>query len=533
MTIKDTMQFVEFNTFYSEYAPLTPYGLMDKNKYHVFTDKEMLISVYNSIGKIVNFINENSFQSDKIEHHLKRISHLNTFERKIFDSSDIFLVKKLLVNFKSIVKLLNDAIKEDLQISFLSEELLIFLSYGGANKETFYLSEEYNDELAENRKKIAETDKFLAEIKKERFQEILEQHSLDFRFRDFIIASENITNNFSSELIYKEVYDKTSLLLKPILPKEYFDLHKKREALLLEEHKLEQEVLMTISEKILAEKAAIIDYINKIVLLDTLFAKSRMAIKYTMIAPVLIDKNATIAIVNGQYLPLANKCAKTDTIYTPLNAEFDDKTCVITGSNMGGKTVLLKTIGFMQLLAQMGFWVPAQKFKTSVFENIHYIGEDLSEKIEGLSSFGFEIYNLTKAINDFGTNTLLLIDEFAKTTNAIEAKAIIAAMLKSFSQKETVWSFVSTHFMELPEFEKVSFYKMKGLDYSEYMKYYNKEQQYSLRERIKLINTFMRFEIIKTDHKDRTYDAIKIAEILGLNDEIIKYTKAYLSENYD
>jgi len=87
--------------------------------------------------------------------------------------------------------------------------------------------------------------------------------------------------------------------------------------------------------------------------------------------------------------------------------------------------------------------------------------------------------------------------------------------------------------MELPEFEKVSFYKMKGLDYAAYKKYYNKEKQYSLHERIKLINTFMRFEIIKTDNKDKTYDAIKIADILGLNDEIIKYTKAYLSENYD
>lgn len=533
MNIKEPMQFVEFNTFYSEYAPLTPYGLLDKNKYRVFTDEKLLLSVYDSIGKIAGFINENSFQSDKIEHHFKRISHLNTLERKTFDSSDIFLVKKLLVNFKSIVKLLNDEIKEDLHINFLSEELLNFLSLDGANKETFYLSAQYNPELAENRKKIVETDKVLAEIKKERLLEILKQHGLDFRFRDFIIASESITNNLSSELIYKEVYDKTSLLLKPMLPKEYFEIHKKREALLLEENRLEQVVLSAIAEKIIAEKELIKNYIDKIILLDTLFAKSRMAIKYKMTAPVLMDKKTTMEVVNGQYLPLANKCTKMGAIYTPLNAEFDNKTCVITGSNMGGKTVLLKTIGFMQLLTQMGFWVPAEKFKTSVFENIHYIGEDLSEKVEGLSSFGFEIHNLTKAINDFGTNTLLLIDEFAKTTNSKEAKAIIAAMLKSFSQKETVCSFLSTHFMELPEFEKVSFYKMKGLDYSAYQKYYNKEKQYSLRERIKLINTFMRYEIIKTDNKDKTYDAIKIADILGLNDEIIKYTKAYLSENYD
>lgn len=531
MNIKDTIQFIEFNSFYAEYAPLTPYGQLNRNKYQVIVDKDELCSIYNSIGKIVNFINENSFESDKIENHFRRIALLNSFERKNFDSSEIFLVKKLLVNYKSIVKHLNDDVKENLQIEFSSQDLLKFLSPDGENKETFYLSSSYNNELAEIRKQISEKDKALAEIKKDRFNEIIKQHSLDFRFRDFIVVEENLANNLNAELVYKEVYDKTSLLVKPILPKIYFDLHKEKDVLLSEEQRFEQVVLRTISEKILKEKEAIKSYIQKIEMLDTLFAKARLAIKYKMTKPILNEKE-NIEVINGQYQPLANKCKKMGTVYTPLNAVFDNRTIVITGSNMGGKTILLKTIGFMQVLTQMGFWVPAEKFKTSIFENISYIGEDLSEKVEGLSSFGFEIHNLTKAIKKFDKNSLLLIDEFAKTTNSIEAKAIIAAMLKSFSQKETVCSFMSTHFMELPEFENVSFYKMKGLDYSEYKKYYDKEKQYSLSERIKLINTFMRYEVIKTGSKDRTFDAIKIADTLGLNEEIITYTKEYLGDTH-
>jgi len=533
MNIKETIQFVEFNTFYSEYAPLTPYGLLNKNRYTVFSDQEILNAVYNSIENTVSFIKENEFKSAKIENHFKRIALLNSLERRNFDSSDIFLVKKLLVNFKGIAKLLNETIKEDLQISFSSNELLDFLSPDGENKETFYLSSSYSKELANIRKRISEKDKVLAEIKKERLHQILEELELDFRFRDFIVVPENVVNSFNTELVFKEVYDKTSLVVKPILPKKFFEFHKEKESLLEEEHLLEQNALKIISEKILAEKELIKNYILKIEILDTLFAKARLAIRYHMTKPVLNEKGENMEVINGQYLPLAKKCAEMGTVYTPLNAKFDNKTIVITGSNMGGKTMLLKTIGFMQVLTQMGFWIPAKKFKTAVFKNISYIGEDLSEKVEGLSSFGFEIYNLTKAIKDLDSNTLLLIDEFAKTTNAIEAKAIIAGMLKSFSQKEKVSSFVSTHFMELPEFDKVSFYKMKGLDYSAYQKYYNKEKQYSLRERIGLINTFMQYEIIKTSSKDRTYDAIKIADTLGLNEEIIRYTKEYLSGNYD
>ena len=527
MNSKNIIQFIEFNDFYGEYSPLTPYGQLHKNRSTVLVNKQQLCAIYNAIGKVVNFINDNSFASEKIENHLKKIAQLNSLEKECFDSADIFLVKRLLINFKSIVNLLNNVIKEDLNVDFFSQELLKYLSPEGEGKETFYLSSSYNTKLAEIRNQISEKNKVLAEIKRNRFNEILEQHNLDFKFRDFIIVEENLSNNLNSELVYKEIYNKTSVLVKPILPKIYFLLHKEKELLLSKELTLEQEVLQTISKKILSEKELINDYIQKIEILDTLFAKSKLAIKYNMTPPILTD-NMIIEIVNGQYLPLANKCKKIETVYTPLNAEFDNKTTVITGSNMGGKTILLKTIGFMQLLAQMGFWVPAEKFKTSVFENISYIGEGLSEKVEGLSSFGFEIYNLTETIKGFNKNSLVLIDEFAKTTNSIEAKAIIAAMLKSFSQKETVCSFLSTHFMELPEFQKVSFYKMKGLNYLEYKKYYNKEKQYSLSERIKLINTFMQYEIIKTGNKNRTYDAIKIAETLGLNEEIITHTKKYL-----
>jgi DNA mismatch repair ATPase MutS len=490
-------------------------------------DKDQLCSTYDSIEKIVGFINESSIDSEKVENYLRRIALLNTLDRKRFDSADIFLIKKLLLNYRNIVKHLNKDVKDNLDITFSSEELLKFLSLDGDNKEVFYLSFSYSDELSEVRKKISEIDKMLVEIKRKRFAEIIEQHNLDFRFRDFIIVKENIANKLDVDLVYKEVYDKTSLLVKPIFPKAFFDLHQDKETLLIEEQEIEKDVLRIITEKIIKDKALIKDYVQKIEVLDTLFAKARLANKYNMTKPLLSSKEH-IELINGHYLPLANKCDKMGTVYTPLSSQFDNKTIVITGSNMGGKTMLLKTIGFMQVLSQMGFWVPADKFETSVFENISYIGEDLSEKVEGLSSFGFEIHNLSKAIKMFDKKSLLLIDEFAKTTNSIEAKAIIAAMLESFSKKENVSSFLSTHFMDLPEFEKVSFYKMKGLDYEEYKKYYDKEKQYSLSERIKLINTFMRYEIIKTGSKDRTYDAIKIAETLGLNEEIISYTKQYL-----
>lgn len=527
MNIKNTLKFIDFELFYTEYNPLTPYGLMNKSKYIVFDRIDELQNQHDLLRKTIDFINSRPFDADKIENRLKRIALLNTLNKKNFDTSDIFLVKKLLINYRNIASLLSREMIENLEFEFNSDDLLSFLSPDGENKETFYLSSTYNDELAKLREVISEKGKLLSQIKKERLNEILTKHHLDFRFRDFIVVEENHANTIHSDLVYKEVYDKTSLIIKPVLPKEYFDIHKEKDDLLIEEQKYEREVLKTISVKILAEKELILSYIRKIERIDILFAKSRLAIKYNMNRPVLSNKT-NIKLLNGRYILLENKCEKLETVYTPLNAEFEKKTIVITGSNMGGKTMLLRTIGFLQVLTQMGFWVPADEYKTSVFESINYIGEDLSTKVEGLSSFGFEIYNLSETLKEEKKKSLLLIDEFAKTTNSTEAKAIIAAMLKSFSQKETISCFLSTHFMELPQFDEVSFYKMKGLDYTEYQKYYTKEKQYSLSERIKLINSFMRYEIVKTDSKDKSYDAIKIADTLGLNEEIIKYTKEFL-----
>jgi DNA mismatch repair protein MutS2 len=527
MNIKNTLKFIDFESFYAEYKPLTPYGLINKGKYYVFDDSEMLQQQHNLIGLVMQFINHNSFNSDKIENRLKKIPLLNTLNKKTFHTTDIFLVKKLLLNYKHIVDLLNDELIQNIEISFLSNELLSYLSPDGENKETFHLSASYSKELSEIREKVSEKDKALSELKKIRLQEIYDSYDLDFRFRDFIIVKEEQANLLDNDLVYKEVYDQTSLVVKPVLPKEYFHIHLEKEDLLLAEQKSEQEVLETISKKIIAEKHRILSYLQKIESLDILFAKARLAIKYEMSKPSL-DENANITILNARYLPLANKCTKLGTTYTPLTAEFDQHTIVVTGSNMGGKTMLLRTIGFMQVLTQMGFWVPADHYSTTIFENISYIGEDLSDKVEGLSSFGFEIHNISEALEEKNSNSLMLIDEFAKTTNSLEAKAIIAAMLKSFSLNKSITCFLSTHFMELPQFSEVSFYKMKGLDYKEYENYYTKEKQYSLSERIKIINSFMRYEVVKTDSKDKTYDAIKIADILGLDKGIIKYTKQFL-----
>ena len=84
--------------------------------------------------------------------------------------------------------------------------------------------------------------------------------------------------------------------------------------------------------------------------------------------------------------------------YTPLDAVLDANVTVIFGSNMGGKTVALKSFAFLQACAQTGLFVPAVRFETRLFKHFHYLGEGAAkEETQGLSGFGFEIRQFVEA----------------------------------------------------------------------------------------------------------------------------------------
>ena len=187
-----------------------------------------------------------------------------------------------------------------------------------------------------------------------------------------------------------------------------------------------------------------------------------------MSQPVLQNYGKNIEVENGICIPVKEYCRELDTKYVPLTVSFNNRMIVISGSNMGGKTVVLKTLAFLQLLTQMGFYVPADEYKTTVFENLHYIGDLQHKHSAGLSSYGMEIYSFIKSSENVKEKSLYLIDEFAGTTNSHEAEALISAILHDFSTRRKAYALLSTHFMNLPEFAHMSFYRMKGLDSEKY-----------------------------------------------------------------
>ena len=523
--------FAQFDIFYDLYSPLTPYGKRDKAEKKIFTVPEELNKLYSQVNSLISFLQEFPEKQVVLEYHMKRIPEVIFSDSEVFYTSEIFQIKKLIINYNEIVKNIPENLKSIFNIEFKSEKLLKLLSQDNdKNGETFYLSEKYSDRLLKIRSEIKEIDSKLKVLKKERLKEIHRKFGFDFRFNNFIVVKEKNVLSIDNNYIFKEAYDDENVVIKPVYQNDFFSMHNEKELLVKQEKEEEKKVLLNLSKIIIKEKANLESYIKSIKKFDTTCARADLAIKLELVKPEIMQFPSRIEVSEGVCLPVKNYCSELKTEYYPLDIEFDNRVIIISGSNMGGKTVVLKTIAFLQLLTQMGFFVTAKKYRTVIFKNLNYIG-DLNHQInKGLSSYGMEIYALINTMKSLNEESLYLIDEFAGTTNSFEAEALLTSMLKNFGCNKNIFAFFSTHFMNLPDTENVSFYKMKGLNYKKFADTYKSDGTYSFVDRIRLINSYMIYEIEQNKNRTKSYDALKIAEILGLDKSIINYAKNILNK---
>ena len=529
-------KFSEFESFYGFFKPLTPFGKLTKEKKIIFTDTKALEGEYSLIDGFIGSIKKNKILFNRIEYHLRHIPALNLKDNRIIEISDIFLVKKFLVNTKAVFGLLPPKIKRLMKIKWSAEELYSLLMKG-QSAESFYIADSYCPQLKKIRAEISKIAVEANKIKKANMKAAADI-GLDFTKRDFLITDAKDADKFyKNENLFIEAYDSENIIIKPIFGERFLKLSALKESLNKKEKIAENKIIKRIAIAVQKNLKTLNEYCRQIEKTDTTIAKARLSENFQMTRPTLTNSSAMI-FKKARFIPLEIRLSRMDLKYTPLTAAFSKRINSIRGSNMGGKTMTIKTAAFFQILAQMGFFVPAKYYQTQIFKKISFAGNISDEDAGGLSGFGLEMRSFIDNC-DLTEKSLIFMDEFAKTTNSGEATALLSAIMETFSQNPNAFMFISTHFSGLPKNKNADTLKMKGFDNVAFDKHFKlpacaerhaDRQKTSLTERLKMINKFMVYEITPDDNKKGIRDAVKIAKILGLDAKIVKLAQKIMEE---
>ncbi len=194
---------------------------------------------------------------------------------------------------------------------------------------------------------------------------------------------------------------------------------------------------------------------------DVLVAAAAFAQRSGCTTPVVTGE-AALAFEGARFLPLESELHGVGRSFTPLDLDLHD-TAVLTGPNMGGKSVCLLTCGFVATCAAFGLPVPATRARVGLFERIGWLGTGREADVGGLlSSFAQEVLALKEVLALDARRLLLLVDEFARTTTPHEGKALSIALLERLGGRGAC-ALLATHLEGLAAAARVRHFAVRGL----------------------------------------------------------------------
>jgi DNA mismatch repair protein MutS2 len=257
---------------------------------------------------------------------------------------------------------------------------------------------------------------------------------------------------------------------------------------------------------------------------DVLVCAARFTQHYDC-TPATIAKKPILTFDRARFLPLEAELAAAGRRFVPLDVELHD-TAVLTGPNMGGKSVCLQTCGFIALCAAFGLPVPAARAQSALFDQVAWLGTGREAQIGGLlSSFAREVLELRAILERAAPRLLILADEFARTTTPHEGRALMVALLMRLRELAAC-GMLATHLAGIAATAGVRHFAVRGLRGIP-----RQPPTQGVGEALASLADAMDYTIAEVSGDDVTRaDAIALTALLGIDREFVNDAYRALSQ---
>ena len=541
----------------------TPFGkkVLKDNKPFFPGQEEELREELSRVEELVRYINENKRTIELLSEVFMEVKDAGMTaeraEKSVLTVYEIYEIKSLLLLMEKYIKLLQSSevstfehsnhccqpgeerqgseqiggniIPERYHLKDMSD-LLNTLDPRGDRINTFYIYDEFSPKLGEIRRAKRDIEISIRKEQKVKRDEIHKQYGIMLTPKfDIVISKSHPDFKKVSEISLLEMTDQdymsATFVLKP--NERVFELQRKIDKLNEDMEDEEERICAELSKKIASEKEDLLYNCERMGEFDFALAKAKYAILHDCVKPEIVDRHM-IEFEDGRNLQVEDILNSKGKKYCPISIKLEDGVTCITGANMGGKTISLKLAGQIPILAQYGFFVPAKSAKIGLSNYMQILIGDSQSVERGLSSFGSEMEELKEILDNSVERSVILIDEIASGTNPVEGLALSRALVDYLVDKPYITLF-TTHFETVTEADNVTNMQVVGLANCNF-DLLNREIQYAnRRERINIISKYMDYRLRKVEeNKQVPKDALNIAKMLGISNEIIERAKNYI-----
>ncbi|MAT58876.1 MAG: DNA mismatch repair protein MutS [Ignavibacteriae bacterium] len=423
------------------------------------------------------------------------------------------LIKQLLDQAETnSIKQLNDRLIElDSTVELI--ELSISDNPGLSISDGGIIRQGYNPDLDELRDLSTNAKDWIANLQRtERERTGIPSLKVSFNkvFGYYIEISNTHKNKIPENYIRKQTLVNSERYITPEL-KEYED-----KVLNAQENiaKLELELFNRVRAKVAEKTELIQENARLIAVLDCYLSFAISAVDYNYVKPI-VEESDKIKIIEGRH-PVVERILPPGEKFTPNSYDLsnsENQIIILTGPNMAGKSVYLRQLGLIVLLAQIGSFVPAKEASIGIVDKI-YTRVGASDNISaGESTFLVEMQEAANILNNASDKSLILLDEIGRGTSTFDGISIAWAITEFLHQNPEVAAktLFATHYHELNEmasiYPRIKNYKVEVREYGDKVIFLHK---------------------VSAGGADHSY-GIQVAQMAGLPNFVTKRAKEILT----